>query len=101
MSAKRYVITLTPEAAAKLEKWLGGPLAISPDVGYGMPDILADLRNENGTVADYNRAEADRRLEAREPVRISGLDGITDSEYERIQERLRRGVTIYHAGGPG
>jgi len=107
----RYLVTLTDEGAARLEKWLGSKVQLISFTGT--TDPLADLRYTEaycrlhdapelaGAVPDYHRAEADRRLARLAPVDVQGLDAITDEEYEFIARRLRTGGPLYHAGGPG
>lgn len=95
----RYLLKVTDEGAARLESWLGGMIRLVP---ADPADIMADLRDpENGGVPDRHHAEAKRRLAAREPVVVAGLDAITDEEYETIAPRLRTSGPLYHAGGPG
>lgn len=106
----RYLLTITDESAARLEKWLGGAIQLEPMRNQRIYDPLADLRvppddprNSGvgpGYLPDNNRAEAERRLAALAPVTIAGLDAITDEEYEFIARRLRTSGPLYHAGGP-
>ena len=101
----RYLLKVTDTGAARLEKWLGGRMQLVPFLDTDDP--LADLRYGDdapeelrGSVPDYNRAEADRRLARIKPVEVTGLDAITDDEYEVIGQRLRTSGPLYHAGGP-
>lgn len=70
----RYLISMTQANAARLEAQLGGRIEIVPSTG-----ALSDKRD--GAI-------------------ISGLDAITDGEYEPVRARLASGVLLYHAGGP-
>lgn len=97
----RYLITVTEEDAQRLEKWLGPAfgvfiMPITPDG----EDLLADLREPDGHVPDYHRAEADQRLEKVRPAAIAGLDAVTDDELAAVDERLKESGPLYHAGGP-
>jgi hypothetical protein len=71
MSA-RYLLTITDEDAARLEKWLGGALIIGP----------AHLQREGAACF------------------VAGLDAITEVEAELIARRLSAFGPVYHAGGP-
>ena len=66
----RYLLTVTDDDAARLERWLGFRAVITPASGGS------------------------------EPVAVAGLDAITDEEYEFIARRLRSSGPLYHAGGP-
>lgn len=70
----RYLIGMTQANAAVLEQLLGGRVEIVPSTG-----ALTDKRD--GAI-------------------ISGLDAITDEEYDPIRARLATGPPLYHAGGP-
>lgn len=80
----RYLLTITDEDAARLERWLGGALIIGPVMPPGLTGQI--LRPFMGDV---------------EPVTVTGLDAITDAEYKSIARRLRTSGPPYHAGGPG
>lgn len=80
----RYLLTVTDETAARLERWLGGKLLISPATPDGlMGDVLAPFMGDVG------------------PAEVAGLDAITDAEYKPIGRRLRTSGPLYHQGGPG
>jgi hypothetical protein len=66
----RYLLTVSDADAARLERWLGFRLIITPGTGVS------------------------------EPVDIAGLDAITDEEYQFIGRRLSTSGPLYHAGGP-
>jgi hypothetical protein len=67
----RYLLTVSDADTARLERWLGFRLIITPGTGVS------------------------------EPVDIAGLDAITDEEHAFIARRLRTSGPLYHAGGPG
>lgn len=96
----RYVITVTDEDAARLEKWLGGRIIIMPAYDPGL-DLLAGLRTAEGFVPDGKRAVADEILEKVRPAGLTGVDAVTDEELTFLDDRLKAGGPLYHAGGPG
>jgi hypothetical protein len=67
----RYLLTVSDADAARLERWLGFRLIITPGTGVS------------------------------EPVDIAGLDAVNDDELSQVDARLRTGGPLYHAGGPG
>jgi hypothetical protein len=80
----RYLLTLTDEAAALLERWLGGALWVTP----------ATAPRADPVPGGVLLSPAPRH------VTVAGLDAITDAEYEVIGKRLRASGPLYHAGGP-
>jgi hypothetical protein len=76
VSTAHYLLTVTSENAASLERWLGGALKIGP-----------------GRPGERNGADIS--------VLVAGLDAITGEEYEVIAKRLRTSGPLYHVRGPG
>ena len=66
----RYLLTVSDADAARLERWLGFRLIITPGTGVS------------------------------EPVDVAGLDAVTDGELAEVYARLRAGGPLYHATGP-